>query len=306
MWRQRRWLTWAVLLVVLGSTLSCKTSEDAQALAAQMTTTAKHLGDYYEALSQIVDNHAKLERLQKATLGVPLDAQDQAQLQNIAYELEKRAAAAHSLAELAQSFTELSSSSAPADVSQAAANLGTELSTIQQLPNASAAPAVLQNAGKILTQYAQERDERNMAKSMDPTLAALSQLFTEEKPAYDSIHRTYIALAQSLALDLVNHNQVDPGSLMEPALQPFGLASRIPSEQVPQGLQDYAREQIKTEGQAQIAAHSKASDMMEKALQEISKRAHQLATEGHMPERGMPFSLSDVESWTKQIVGKSA
>jgi hypothetical protein len=302
MWRQRRSLACAVLLVLLGSAVSCKTSNDARAVATQMTTTAAHLRDYYAALSQIVENHAKLERLQKATLGVPLDAQDIAQLQNVEYELQKRSVAARSLAELAEAFNSLSTSKAPADVSLAAADLGTKLSTIQQLPGASSAPVGLQNAGKILTQFAQERDERNMAKSMDPTLAALSQMFTQEKPVYDSINRTYIGLAQSLALDLVNRNQVDPGSLMQPALEPFGLSSRTPSEQVPSGLQDYAREQIKTEGEAEIAAHAKASDTMEKVLDIMSKRVHHLATEGSMPERGLPFTLSDIESWVKQIL----
>jgi hypothetical protein len=302
MQRQRHPLIWAVLLVCLGPAVSCKTSDDAKALATQMTTTAAHLSAYYDALSQIVANDARLERLQKATLGVPLDAQAQAQLANIQYEIEKRAAAAHSLAELAQAFTGLSNDKAPADVSTAAASLGTELSSIQQLPDASAAPGALQNAGKILTQYAQERDERNMAKSMDPTIAALSQMFSDEKPAYDSINRTYIGLAQSLAQDLVNHDQVDPGGLMQPALEPFGLSARTPTQQVPAGLQDYAREEIKRKGEAEIAAHAKASNTMENALKELAKRTHQLATEGKMPERGMPFTLSDVESWVKQIL----
>jgi hypothetical protein len=291
-----------LLLVCLGPAVSCKTSEDAHALATQMATTATHLSAYYQALAKVIENQARLERLQKATLGVPVDAQDLAQLQNVEDEIEKRAVAARSLAELAEAFNELSTSKAPADVSQAATDLGIELSRIQQLPAASAAPGVLPSAGKILTQYAQERDERNMAKSMDPTMAALSQMFSQERPAYDSINRTYIGLAQSLALDLVNHNQVDQGSLMQPALEPFGLSSRTPSAQVPSGLQDYAREEIKTKGEAEITAHEKASETMDHGLIELSKRAHQLATDGKMPERGTPFTLSDVESWVKQIL----
>jgi hypothetical protein len=296
-------MTWMMLLLLcLGPAVSCKTSEDARALATQMATTATHLSAYYKALAQVIENQATLERLQKANLGVPVDAQDLAQLQNVEYEIQKRAVAAHSLAELAEAFNELSTSKAPADVSKAATDLGIELSRIQQLPYASAAPGVLPDAGKILTQYAQERDERNMAKSMDPTIAALSQMFSQERPAYNSINRTYIGLAQSLALDLVNHNQVDPGSLMQPALEPFGLSARTPSGQVSPGLQDYAREEIKTKGQAEITAHEKASETLDHALIELSKRVHQLSTGGKMPERGTPFMLSDVESWVKQIL----
>lgn len=301
--RQRRSMIWLMLLLVcLGPAISCKTSEDARALASQMTTTATHLSAYYRALAQIVENHARLERLQKATLGVPVDAQDLARLQNVEDEIEKRAVAARSLGRLAAAFNELSTSKAPADVSQASTDLGIELSRIQQLPGAAAVPGVLPGAGKILTQYAQERDERNMAKSMDPTMTALSQMFSQERPAYDSINRTYIGLAQSLALDLLNHNQVDPGSLMQPALEPFGLSARTPSAQVTSGLQDYAREEIKMKGQAEIIAHEKASETMDHGLIELSKRVHQLSTDGKMPERGMPFALSDVESWVKQIL----
>lgn len=297
MWRLRCAAAFTLLLVFLGPVVSCRTSDDAQAAATQMSATANSLSEYYAALAQIADNHAKLERLQKATLGVPLDENDLAQLKTIQDEIQKRANMAQSLADLSAAFAQLTGSTAPADVSDAAANLGTALSSIQSLPNASSAPGVLQNAGKILTQFAQEHDERKMAKSMDPTMAALSQMFTQEKPAYESINKTYIVLAQSIALDLVNHNQVDPSSLMEPALKPFELASRMPSEQVPQGLQEYARDQIQSRGQAEIAAHVQASDTLDGALKEMSKRIHELANDGHMRERGFPFKLSDIESW---------
>ncbi len=296
MLRLRRFFAFPLLFVLCASLLSCKTSDDARALATQMTSTASCLSDYYAALAQIVDNHARLERLQQATSGVPLDAQDQAQLSDVQADLQKRSEMAKALADLAKAFTGLSGSKAPADVSTSAADLGTALAAIPNMPGGSDAATVLQNAGKILTQFAQERDERKMAKSIDPTIAALSQMYTQEKPVYDSIDRTYIGLAQGIALDLVNHNQVDPNSLMAPALQPFDLSSRVPTEQLSQGLADYAREQIKTKAATDIAAHSKASDTMDGALKELAKRTHELAAEGRMPQRGFP-SLADVESW---------
>lgn len=300
MWRQRRSLAKGLLLAILGLAISCKTSDDAKVVAIQMTAAASDLSDYYAALAILVEDNAKLERLQQATKGVPFDKQDQAQLKDVQAALQKRSDAADALANLAKAFTALQGSTASAAVSESAANLGTALSSIPQLRAAADAEPVLQNAGKILTQFAQERDERKMAKSMDPTMSALSQMFSQEKPAYDSIDRTYIVLAQSIAVDLVKNNQVDPGSLMEPALKPFDLTSRIPTAQVPPALADYAREQIQSKVEEDIAAHAKASDSMDKALKELSTRTHQLATDGKMPERGSP-SLSDVESWVKLI-----
>jgi hypothetical protein len=298
---RRRSVAGVFLLAILLSAVSCKTTDDAQALAAQMTAAATSLSDYYAALAQIADTHAKLERLQQATLGVPFEPQDLAQLQDVRGDLQKRSDMAHALAGLAAAFTGLSGSTAPSDVSTSAANLGSALTAIPRLPGTSYAPTALQNAGRIITQFAQERDERKLAKNIDPTIAAVSQMFSQERPVYESIDRTYIGLAKNIALDLVNHNQVDPNSLIEPALKPFDLSSRVPAEQLSQGLADYAREQINSKAVADIAAHAQASDSMDAALKELSKRTHELATEGHMPQRGFP-SLSEIDTWIKYVL----
>ena len=301
MWRVRYQAVKIVLPVLLISAVSCRPSEDARIAATHMATTAKDLDSYYSALESVVDDQAKLERLQKALLGVPLDPQDLSQLQSIHAEMEKRVATAKALAKLADSFIELTGSKAPADVSQAAASLGAKLSDIQQLPGASYAPEALQSAGKILTQFALQHDERKMAESIDPTMAALSQMFTQEKPAYDSMNTTYIGLAQSLALELVKRNQVDPENLLAPALKPFGLTSHVPPQQVTQQLQEYAREQIQSEGKQELAAYAKASAEMDDALKELSTEIHQLATTGHSPAKKTALKLSAVELWTKQL-----
>jgi len=292
----------ALFVATLVFPVSCKTSDDARALAGQMTATASSLSDYYATLAQLADNHAKLERLQQATLGVPFDPQDVAQLQDVQADLQKRSDMAHALADLAAAFSGLSGSSAPSNVSASAANLGAALSAIPQLPGSSYAPTALQSAGKIITQLIQERDERKMAKAIDPTMAAVSEMFSQEKPVYDSIDRTYIGLAQSIALDLVNRNQVDPNSLMAPALKPFDLSSRVPTEQLSPGVADYAREQIKNKTAAEISAHSQASDSLDAALKDVSKNTHALATEGHMAEPIFPITLSKVESWIRLVM----
>ena len=267
-----------------------------------MTTPAQDLSDYYSALARIVDDQVKLERLQKALLGTPLDNQELAQLHDIHEELEKRAGAAESLGKLAAAYTELTGLKTPADVSEAAASLGSKLSAIEQLPGASTAPPLLPNAGKALAQLALQHDERKLAAAMDPTMAALAQTFTQEKPAYDSINRTHIGLAQSLALELIKRHQADPGDLLAPALQPFGLASRMPEDHIPQELEEYAREQIHSQGDEEIASHEKASAAMEAALKELSEHMHEFATQGHLAGKLPPLKLTVVELWTKQIL----
>jgi SAM-dependent MidA family methyltransferase len=42
-----------------------------------MATTATHLSAYYQALAQIIENQARLERLQKATLGLVQQMHDE-------------------------------------------------------------------------------------------------------------------------------------------------------------------------------------------------------------------------------------
>jgi hypothetical protein len=301
--RLRSLATWALLLPLFFAIASCRISNDARTTAARMADAANDLSDYYLALSHVVDDQAKLERLQHAMLGVPLDQQDLAQLKKIHLELAKRVVMAQSLTVLSKDFAELAGSEAPADVSSAAESLGVKLADIQQLPGASYAPDALQNAGKVLAQLALQHDERKIATQMDTTMTALSQMFSQERPACDSMNRTYIGLAQSLALELLKQNLVDPAGLLEPALKPFGLTSRMPAREIPQGLQDYAREQIHDQGEQKIAAQARASAALERALRELSVQFHELATQGRL-SRGNNISpkLSDVELWTKQML----
>jgi DNA mismatch repair ATPase MutS len=290
-----------LLLLFSCSTFSCRTADDARAVATQMSQTAQDLRDYYAAMTEIVEQHEKLEHLQNALLDVPLDEQDIAQLKTTRDELEKRSDMAQSLAELSEAFSGLAGSKAPENVSQSAANLGNALSAIQQLPGASLAPEALQHSGKILTKLAQEHDERRMAKQMDPIMAALSEMFSKEKPAYDSINRTYIVLAQSLALELLQRNQVSAETLTLPALKPFDLAPRPPEEKLPSELEKYARQQIQEKGQAEITAHHAASTDMDQGIQDVSKHVHQLASGEHLTAQSpQPHPLS-IRHWISLV-----
>ena len=262
-----------------------------------MTTTAKDLGDYYSALTQVIDDTVKLNELQTAVLGVPFIASDRAQFADTEQELQKRAEMARAVQGVVSAFSQLSGSNALADVSDAASKLGQDLVSIRALPTGSPVPDAISQAEKLVVQLIQEHKERDAAKAMDNTFAALADLYSEERSTYDSINRTYVILAKSLANALVDRDLVDRIGLAAPALQPFGLAPRISSTAPAEGFQELAKLQINEQAAAQITAHQKASTGMQQALLEMSKRIHLLATEKSMSSRGVPLSLADVEKW---------
>ena len=282
---------------------ACKTSEDATAAASQMAAASQDLASYYSALSQVIDNTTKLEQLQSALLGTPFEPQDIAQLQDTQQEVQKRANLAKTLQSLSSDFSKLTGSTATSDVSASANRLGAELVSIKALPTGPPVPDALGKAGKIIILLTQEHDERKMAASLDSTVSAVSKLFTAEKPAYESLYTTYLVLAGSLAKESIKRNWVNESVLLTPALQPFGLSpsAASPEQSLSTVLNSYARQRITTRTVSQTAAQQKASEGMDQALQEMSKRMHKLATERAMSLRGDPVTLPDVENWLSQL-----
>lgn len=268
-----------------------------------MAATSQDLASYYSALFQVIDNTTKLEQLQSALLGTPFEPQDIAQLQDTQQEVQKRANLAKTLQSLSSDFSKLTGSTASSDISASANKLGAELVSIKALPAGPPVPDALGKAGKIIILLMQEHDERKMAASLDSTVSAVSKLFTAEKPAYESVYATYFVLAGSLAKELIKRNWVDERGLLIPALQPFGLSPPAvsPEQNLSTVLNGYARQRIATRTVSQTAAQQKASEGMDQALQEMSKRMHKLATEKAMPSRGDPVTLPDVENWLSQL-----
>ena len=307
-WLSTKWRRGLCLFLCFGLMSACKTSDDATAAASQMATTAQDLASYYSALATVMDNTIKLEELQSALLGTTFGAQDLAQLQQTKEEIQKRSNLAKSLQSLSAGLTKLTGSTAAADVSTAANSLGTALSTIKEIPNGPSLPAALGEAGQVITRLVEEHDERKAAALMDGTISAVAKMFTAEKPVCQSLYTTYFVLADSLAEELLKRNWVDEAGLLTPALQPFGLS---PATVVPAAstaaqdrstvLSKYAQQQLATQAAAQEAAQRKASEGMDQALQEMSKRIHTLATEKAMPSRGSPVTLADVEAWASKL-----
>ena len=223
-----------VLLVLLCPLylLSCRTSDDAKAAAQQLATTSNDLANYYSALSTIVSTDVDLNELQNALEGVPFADSDRALLTDTSAELQKRADVAKALQGLSAAFTNLTGSTAPADVSDAASKLSTELTSLKAIPQAGSPiplPSAIADAAKLVVTLVQEHEERKAAPAMDATLSALRTLFSQEQPAYDSLNKVSATLAGSLARYCIDQNLVSDASVLGPALQPFNLTASLPS-----------------------------------------------------------------------------
>jgi hypothetical protein len=283
----------------------CQTSDDATAAAKQLAATSADLASYYSALSQIVTANVALGDLLNSLLPhtpefPPFTEANRARLMTTSSELQKRADLAKTLQDVSTAFSNLTGSKTSTDVSNAASKLGTELKTIKSLPEGPAMPSAMDPAGKLLETLVQEHEEVKIARELDPTMSALEMLFSQEKPAYDSLYQTYLNLAAVLATQSIEKGLVDEGSVLAPALQPFGLTGQHSSAADPadtSALRALAGAQVDTKNKSLVVAHNAASDAMLKAITEMSKRMHQLATDGRMPSRGAPVTLTTVEHW---------
>ncbi|MBT9331563.1 hypothetical protein [Paracidobacterium acidisoli] len=285
------------LAAALTLTTACKTSEDAAAAASQMTTTARDLAGYYARMDTVVVDTIELNRLQSVLLGTTFNDQDVAQLKQTEQEIGKREDLARNLRDLSASFTKLTGATSAKEVATASNRLGSALSSISSLPGGSALPAALATAGKEVEALAQEHREREAGKALDATASAVSELFRQEQPAYDALFMQNLVLAQSLAAELLKRGWVNEGELLSPILQPFHLAPPQSSPEIHQKLMPYAQQQLATQMAALTAAEKKATDGMTKALDEMSERIHQLASDKAMDKRSTPLTLADVEKW---------
>jgi hypothetical protein len=143
----------------------------------------------------------------------------------------------------------------------------------------------------------QQREERKVAAALDTTIKALGDLFSAEADVYDSLNQTYLTKAASLARYCTEKHLVDNTAVLVPALRPFGLTARLPSTTETEQHKTATEAQVDERTKSLVAAHQKASSAMLQAITEMSARIHQLATEGKMPSRGTPVTLTTVEKW---------
>jgi hypothetical protein len=284
---------------------SCQTSDDASAAAKQLATTSTDLANYYSALSQIINADIALGSLQNSLLShadvLPFPDANRELLNTTSLELQKRADLAKALQDVSSAFSKLTGSTAPTDVSNAASKLGTELTTLKALPKLTGTPipipSAIGDAGKLIVSLIQQHKEKKIAPALDATVSALKELFSNEADAYDSLNQTHLTLAASLAKYCIDKNLVDETSVLAPALQPFSLTAHLSSTANTTPLDTAAKTQVDETTKVLVAAHQKASAAMLQAITEMNARIHQLATEGRMPSRGTPITLTTVENW---------
>jgi len=306
--RLHRYLALLLCLIFLSS---CKTSDDAKAAAKQLATTSTDLANYYGTLSQVTTATITLGGLQNTLLPhadiLPFPDSNRTLLNTTLSELQKRSDLAKALQDVSTAFSNLTGSTAPTDVSDAASKLASELNTLKALPSPAGSPipipSAIGDAGKLIVSLIQEHEERKIAPALDATVNALKGLFSneEESGAYDSLYHTYLTKAASLAKYSIEKNWVDETSVLGPALQPFGLTGKLNSKSDAAPLQAAAEAEIDETTQTLDAAHQKASAAMLQAITDMGTRMHQLATEGRMPSRGAPVMLTTVENWINTV-----
>jgi hypothetical protein len=220
-------------------------------------------------------------------------------------ELQKRADLANALQGLSSAFSSLTGSTVPTDASKAASKLANELNTIKALPqprnNPISLPSEIGDVSKLLISAFQQHEEKKAAPAIEKTINLLGNMFSNEKDAYDSLNETYLTRAASLARYCIGQNLVDDTAVLAPALQPFSLTGRISSAADTNQLKAAAEVQVAARRNVLVAAHDGASDAMLQAIKEMDTRFNELATEGRMPSRGAPVTLTTVDGWISAV-----
>jgi hypothetical protein len=245
---------------------SCKTTSQAAAAAKQLAGTASELSSYYNEMSTEVDETVALNEIQQAVFDVPFPDSGRTVLIDIKRELGKRATMAQSLSKLASAYANLAGSTAPSDASTAGSKLGSELQTVGALSKTSPVPTELSEAAKIVLGFVQTRELKTGAKAIRQTVIAVREVYDREKPEYESLSKTRITLAASLAKKLVDKDQVDLNSVLAPALKPFDFSPMLRPGSSPREYKDLAKIEIDELADERTAASVQSADSISNSL----------------------------------------
>ena len=298
-----RWLCVSAGLVVsvLAGPVGCKTSADATAAAAQMSTTAQTLCRYYQALQTTFAETDALYQLNATLYSKPYTAESRRQLQSNEAEAAQRAQLAADLSALAKSFSSLSASSAPADVAAAASQVASDAGKLGAVEASATEQNALKVAVQALASAIQQHKEREAAQAMEGAAQSLSDLFAQETSVWISTEEVYAQIAANLADNLVDAHATDNTAVLDVALTPFGLARGSASADLNAQLAPAAKQQIATRQVAMNAAYASATDSMAKSLQEMAQRLRTVAQDKPMTLRAAPLSLNEVQQWSTQV-----
>lgn len=287
----------------------CKTSDDATAVASQLTETAKCLRDYYTALDTMLSETDQLYVVQAVVNPVtPYDDQTKAYVADLRAEIQKRETFAGDLTTLAEEFSSLSNSKAPGEMVESAGKMESEIDAMELTKTGlSTGELNMMNVALgAIVKAIQEHKEREAAKQMDAFASNLSGWFVRQEPQCESIGRDYARVSKSLALTLLEKGQTDPSNFLKVALDPYGLTPDLTDPALKLKVKALAKEQVGQKADALEAAQKSATEAMEKSLKEMSKRIDLLANEKPMALRSAPISIADVEEWASQFTATSS
>jgi len=302
---------WIVVILVIAATClgGCKTSKDATALATQLSATSKALSGYYAALDKELQAIDQLNILGEGLNGTAYDESAQGQIHDAMTAIEEREAMADTLGQVADAFGKLSGSTASTDAASSAGKLESAVEGLKLLPGTlnSTEKNALTSAVQGVVTLIQQHNERQAAEKMEDVANKLATLFASEQSACNSINDQYADLSRSFAQALVRNHQVDTStfvsSLAASALTPYSLTAKL-SDDVKTRLANEVPNEIARESAALKVSHQKASDAMEKSLQELAKAITTLAADKPLATNSPAAALGDVNQWASTILGK--
>lgn len=306
---RRRAVRAAYLLLFLAFAGACKTTRGAASVATQLASTATALTNYYTALHTELIDTDQLNNLEQGVLGVPYDSQSRALILDSADEIQKRIDLANNLSIVANSLTQLASSTGAADASAAAGKIASEAASITPLTPISSAPvqAGITAAAQLIVTAIQERKIRQAAHGIEDLLDNYHKLFTAEEPVYQSINGQYVGVAGTLSGWFVKNGQTDRdaySSLMaKKALAPYGLKAKI-DEATEGKIAETAQMFIAQKAAALKAAQIRAGKAMENALADITVQVGDVAANKPLPTGLAPPSLDAVNQWAASLVAQ--
>ncbi len=264
-----------LLLLLFGLLTACKTSQEAVNAASQLAGSSQQLTAYYADLSNQVADYTTLSEMHSELMfQQPLDANVRAELNTTQQELAKRLALAQSLGKLASAYSALANSKAATDASTAASALAGECKAISPMPVGSAIPDIVGQAAQQLVEYLRTKKLRQSSGAISDIVAGVQQMFVSEMPAYESLNRRRIEMAQRVARELIKKDIVEINPDLSQALKPFGLNPKpvhdTPSPEA-RRLQDI---EIQRSGERQtdeFAANTQALSQSMKAASEQLK-----------------------------------
>ena len=265
----------ALLMLVIGLLTACKTSQDAVNAATQLTNASQELTAYYADLSKQEADYTTLnEMYSELMFQLPQDAKIRAEADKTEQELGKRLALAQSLGKLAAAYSELATSKSATDVSTAASGLASECKSMAPMPGGSAIPDIVGQAAQQLVEYLRAKKLRQSSRAISDIVAGVQQLFVSEMPVYESINRSRIEVARTLARELITRNAVEISPDLSLALKTFGLnAKPVPSPPPAEfgSLQDV---QIQRSGERQTKEFAANTEALSQALKAASEQVN--------------------------------